>query len=409
MRRLILQGVVWSLMLAPIVSSAEGHSSLESAREHLTRGNYGAALGEARDLLYDDPRDEQALYVAGVAALNLGRLNDAEKFLERARRATPGTPEVEYQLGVVLLRMADGFFERGKDKMARGLCDEALEHFESELERSPDHSGAISKRATAYLKSGRVDEAIRAYQKWIETDPDNLDVYVQLVRLYTAQDDLESARALLPRVPGGPTAGLAEATFLVARADYADGKVDDGRALLQQLQSLPAEPWQIAGLKALDAVSRFEGHEAASSLMDFLNQDPPQDEVEIIAAVYHKQYREMRRATREAAAEQGGDSSDDDAGDSLPKLELRVSHIYPLDARRYGIEGDVLLLAIVGVDGSISELSVVSSTVSRHASLYRSDFEDAATTAIQQWRYLPARRKGKPIAFPVTVKVRFSQ
>ena len=88
---------------------------------------------------------------------------------------------------------------------------------------------------------------------------------------------------------------------------------------------------------------------------------------------------------------------------------MRVSHIYPLDADRYGVEGDILLLVVVEADGSIGEQSVISSKVSRHASLYRSAFEDAATKAVGQWRYLPARRDGQPVAFPITVNIRFSQ
>ena len=398
MRPWVLKGLLCVLVLTPAVGSAESQSSLDSARGHLDRGNYGAALKEARELLYDDPRNGAALYVAGVAALNLDRLNDAEKFLERAKRVAPDAPELEYQLGVVLLRMADNFFERGKDKIGLGLCNDALQHFENELQRSPDHSEAISLRAAAYLKSGRVVEATRAYEKWIETDPDNPDVYVELVRLYTVQDNIDGARELLSRFPGDPTEDLAEAIYLVARADYVDGRAAEGRALLEQLQSLPTEPWQVPGLEALDSVIRGDGHDAAASLLEFLDRGPPDDEVEIIATAYHEKYRELRRAAQEAAG-----------GDTLPKLDMRVSHIYPLDADRYGVEGDILLLVVVEVDGSIGEQSVISSKVSRHASLYRSAFEDAATKAVGQWRYLPARRDGQPVAFPITVNIRFSQ
>jgi len=400
--RLTVLATLSALAVAWAAWPAEGQATLESARAHLGQGEYGLALDEARELLFEDPRGAGALYVAGLAALNLDQLNEAEKYFEKLKRVAPDAPNVDYQLGVVLLRMADDFFGRGKDKIAIGLCDEALQHVESELARSPDHAEAISLRASAYKKAGRQQEAMAAYEKWAAADPGNPDVLEELARLYAEQDRIEDARRLLPSLPRG-TEQLAEATFLVARADYTRGRPEEGRALLEQLRGLTAAAWQVSALEALDALSRDRGHEAAVSLLRLLSQAPPQEDLEIVVAAYHLQYVELRRSESSPGTEGG------DGDDSLPKLAMRVDYKYPVDARRYGVEADVLLLAIVEADGSVGDVTVVRARVSRHASLYRSQFEDAALEAVEQWHYVPARRDGQAVAFPITIAARFSR
>ena len=104
--------------------------------------------------------------------------------------------------------------------------------------------------------------------------------------------------------------------------------------------------------------------------------------------------------------------TEDDRGeprDTWPKLAMRAPPKYPKDASRYGVEGEVLLLAIVEEDGSVGRLSVISTTATRHESLYRPQFEQAALDAVRQWRYEPARRDGKPEAFPITISIAFTR
>jgi TonB family protein len=395
---------VLSALAAPWAAwPAEGPATLESARAHLSGGDYQAALDEARDLLYDHPQDVGALYVAGVAALHLDQLNEAEKYLEKVERIAPDAPDVDYQLAVVLLRLADDYFARGKDKIAIDLCDEALQHVESELQRSPDHTEAISLRASAYKKAGRESEATAAFEAWASTDPDNPTVLEELARLYAEQNRIEDARRLLPKLPPG-SKQLAAATFLVARADYIDGRPTEGRVLLEQLRDLPAPVWQVTALDALDALSRGQGHDAAAALLRLLGQEPPQEELEIVTSAYHEQYVALTRAeASKSGADPGGEN------DSLPKLDTRVSAHYPVDARRYGVEGEVLLLAVVEPDGSVGEVTVIRTRVSNHPTLHQSKFEAEAVKAVKQWHYVAARRDGQPVAFPITISVRFSQ
>jgi protein TonB len=63
-----------------------------------------------------------------------------------------------------------------------------------------------------------------------------------------------------------------------------------------------------------------------------------------------------------------------------------------------GIEGSVILEAIVDPEGRIESLRVLRS----HGLLDR-----AATEAVQQWRYSPVLLDGRPVRFILTVVVTF--
>jgi len=396
----ILLGATLALAVA-LGGVAAGDDAVGEARALLERGDHAGALRQAKEILLDDPRNIGALYVAGVASLSLDRLNDAEKYLEKAVRVAPEAPDVEYRLGVVLTRIADDFQERGKERIASGLYEEALSHFVKELERSPGHAEAIAARASTYLKSGKTRDATDALERWIATNPDNVSGYLALVRVYISEARLDDARGTLARMPATEPKQRAEAIFLIARAYYLQDRAPEGRPLLDELRALPTEPWQVPALEALDHLSVGETYEAATALVGFIDTDPPPEEVEVVATAYHDLYKQLRRSE--------ADDDRDDPRDAWPKLTLRASLKYPKDASRYGIEGKVLLLAVVEKDGSVGRLSVISTTATRHESLYRPQFEQAALDAVRQWRYEPARRDGKPEAFPITIDIAFTR
>lgn len=82
-----------------------------------------------------------------------------------------------------------------------------------------------------------------------------------------------------------------------------------------------------------------------------------------------------------------------------PKVIHEVIPVYPPAARAAGLEGDVVLAGVVGVDGRVSNISVV-----------RSEYKlltDAARKAWLQFRYRPAQRNGIPEPAPLQRTFRF--
>jgi protein TonB len=73
---------------------------------------------------------------------------------------------------------------------------------------------------------------------------------------------------------------------------------------------------------------------------------------------------------------------------------------YPRAAVRMGLEGEVRIEVLVGVDGKPQELRLARS--SGHAVL-----DEAAMETVTTWRFVPARRGAEAIAARVQVPIRF--
>ena len=80
-------------------------------------------------------------------------------------------------------------------------------------------------------------------------------------------------------------------------------------------------------------------------------------------------------------------------------LRSKVDPDYPTDARQRGVEGEVLLDVVVGVDGSVIQANVVSG----HPLL-----NDAALAAVKQWKFDPYLINGRPVETQTKIRVTFS-
>ena len=84
--------------------------------------------------------------------------------------------------------------------------------------------------------------------------------------------------------------------------------------------------------------------------------------------------------------------------EELPEALTKVAPVYPEAARRAGVEGTVIVQALVGVDGRVRNTTVIKSIPG---------LDDAALEAVRQWVFKPASTGGKPVAVWVAVPVRF--
>ena len=82
---------------------------------------------------------------------------------------------------------------------------------------------------------------------------------------------------------------------------------------------------------------------------------------------------------------------------------LRLIHhskpVYPDAARAAGREGNVLLKAVIGIDGAIVNVAVLPGA--------DADLAAAAEQAVRQWRYEPTLLNGTPVETVTTVEVNF--
>lgn len=85
--------------------------------------------------------------------------------------------------------------------------------------------------------------------------------------------------------------------------------------------------------------------------------------------------------------------------EELPEAIVRVPPEYPPLAREAGVEGTVLVQALVGRDGLVKNVRVQRSIPM---------LDTAADAAVRRWRFKPAMSQGRPVAVWVAIPIKFS-
>ena len=84
------------------------------------------------------------------------------------------------------------------------------------------------------------------------------------------------------------------------------------------------------------------------------------------------------------------------------KLTYQVKPLYPENLQQQGIEGTVLLRAIITKDGSLNAPSIMVIST-----LANPELAKAAIDAVKQWRYEPTLLNGEPVEVATTITVHF--
>jgi len=84
---------------------------------------------------------------------------------------------------------------------------------------------------------------------------------------------------------------------------------------------------------------------------------------------------------------------------AVPEIRQTLDSTYPLLGPRMKVQGSVVLQAVIGADGNIENLRVVSGP---------SILTAAAQQAVRQWRFKPYMQNGEPVETKATITVNFS-
>ncbi len=87
--------------------------------------------------------------------------------------------------------------------------------------------------------------------------------------------------------------------------------------------------------------------------------------------------------------------------EELPELITKITPLYPDIAREAGVDGTVVVQALVGKDGRVKDTRIV-------AGKSIPMLDGPAQTAVKQWVFKPALSNNKPVAVWIAVPVRFS-
>jgi TonB family protein len=84
----------------------------------------------------------------------------------------------------------------------------------------------------------------------------------------------------------------------------------------------------------------------------------------------------------------------------VPRKLVHVNPVYPTAMRELGLEGSVPIEAVIGTDGAVASVRILSAQV-------HPDFANAATAAVRQWKFSPTLLNGEPVEVRMTVTVQF--
>ncbi len=220
----------------------------------------------------------------------------------------------------------------------------------------------------------------------------SFSMYRKLVVPLFAAASLSQSAELSGHIYDASNATVPKAEVVARNRDTsAEFKVATGETGEYRLVGLPGGNYDIEVLKPGFARYQRRGIRLADSasvtVSTILNLGEVQETVQVMAP---GQARPQQRPPQRVLV----------GGDVRPmRLLKQVKAAYPEAARADGREGNVMLKAVIGVDGTIINVSVLPGA--------DADLAAAAEQAVRQWVYQPALLNGKPVETVTTVEVNF--
>jgi TonB family protein len=108
------------------------------------------------------------------------------------------------------------------------------------------------------------------------------------------------------------------------------------------------------------------------------------------------------QATGKAAAAPTANTKPIRVGGNAAESNLirKVQPVYPASAKAAGVQGTVMIEAVILKDGTPSELTVLSSP--------SDDLSESALDAVRQWRYRPTLLNGQPVEVITDIRISYT-
>ena len=90
----------------------------------------------------------------------------------------------------------EDYYNRGMDLFAEGKLDEAIQAYQKALEEEPDYADCLHALAMALAHQDRLDEAIEIGKRLIEVSPDDELAYTSLSIFYQRKGMIAEAEEI---------------------------------------------------------------------------------------------------------------------------------------------------------------------------------------------------------------------
>lgn len=198
-------------------------------RVHISRGDSGAALKAADDLIAIDPNNLQAHLARSSGLLGLGEHDKARDELKLIVRAYPQNVDARFQVGYLAweekdYKQAEQVFTdlyKANPKDPRSIVgvvetmasekrmDRAIDTMNQAVQAEPERRDLKLFLANLLVRDEKYDQAIQLYQMLLANDPKSADLLLRLAETYRRKGDLTLAMDAFRRcslaAPNDPT------------------------------------------------------------------------------------------------------------------------------------------------------------------------------------------------------------
>ena len=376
-----------------ITADPAAAAALQQAKDAFKTGTWVDAGAAAIKVLETQPKNLEALYIAGASERQTNRLTEAEAHLRTLVEASPNFPLSHFQLAYVLFLRAEGMMREGQLAAAKPIYAEAAAEFTKELGRNPTHAPSLSSRAIALSRGGQVDESVQAHEAWIAAVPQKNDPVVSLAATYAGAGRSTEAMAALDRLPDKSPKAVFDATVAAANVFIARRDWSASVPFLEKAVATDATSAHARAMLTESYARAGMASDAVKSLQALLAMDVAADEAERVG-----------EAIKSTMGD--GKSSPAVAGVEPPALLKLPSPRYPTGPDT-SVQTEVLVLALVREDAAVTGTVMVPNRIWKD--IRATGFEGAAIDAVKRARFAPGTKDGKPAELWIVVAVKFAR
>jgi len=182
-------------------SAAPSDGYMSTIDDALRAKNWKTVEAVARQMLQQEPRRWELYAPLGQAQSNLGNFEEALKSLARGisggLKENAATPEPK-RLAAVNAKLGEMYVHQGNAYLKLRRNDEAIAAYAKAAERDPQPARAYFNLCATSYNVGDTEGAIRACQNAVELDPAKADAHFILGSCYFSKSELKDGKIKMP-------------------------------------------------------------------------------------------------------------------------------------------------------------------------------------------------------------------
>lgn len=189
------------------------NKTLQTALRHQHAGDFKQAERLYKQVLQNNPKDNDALHLLGTLALQANRPDAALQLIDQAIKIAP--EQAEYWLNLALAQsrlnqlsnalesidratalkpqFIEALYHKGNILLTHGQLVEAEQTYRQLLDKRPKYTSALEKLGLVMQRQGRLEEAEQNYRAALKLSPKQPALLVDLGNIYTAKRQFKNA------------------------------------------------------------------------------------------------------------------------------------------------------------------------------------------------------------------------